>query len=54
MSIATTSQLMLPMEIVSTYCETPKELLYTLCGKNTEFINVIKSGTCSYHWALNG
>jgi len=54
MSVIKTSQLMLYTEIVAVSSQIHTKNINTLCGQNTEFLNVTASGTYSDHWALEG
>jgi len=52
MSIIKTSQLMLYREIIAVCSQIYTKHINTLCGQNTEFVNVTAGGTYSDHWAL--
>jgi len=52
MSIIKTSQLMLYREIIAVCSQIHTKHINTLCGQNTEFLNVTAGGTYSNHWAL--
>ena len=52
MSVVKTSQLMMYREIISVYSQIHTKHINTLCGQNTEFVNVAAGGTHSDHWAL--
>ena len=51
MSIMKTSQLMVYREIIAVCSQIHTKHINTLCGQNTELVNVI-GGTYSDHWAL--
>jgi hypothetical protein len=42
------------MEIITFYSKNHIKTINTLCGQNTEFLNVKVGGTYSYRWALKG
>ena len=54
MSVIKTSQLMLYREIIVICSEIHTKLINTVCGQNTEYLNVKSVGTYSDHWALEG
>jgi len=54
MSVIKTSQLMLYREIIAVSSQIHTKRINTLCGQNTEFLNVKAGGTYSDHWALEG
>jgi hypothetical protein len=54
MSVIKTRQLILYREIVAVCSQIHTKHINTLCGQNTEFINVIACGTYSDHWDLEG
>jgi len=53
MSVIKTSHLTLYSEIIAV-CSQIHTKHNTLCGQNTEFVNVKAGGTYSDHWALGG
>jgi hypothetical protein len=54
MSVIKTSHLMLYREIIAVCSETHLKHVNTLCGQNTESVNVKAGGTYSDHWVLEG
>jgi hypothetical protein len=50
--MTTTNWLVLFGEIIAVYTENHTKHTNTLCGHNTEVLNVKGDGTYSYHWAL--
>jgi hypothetical protein len=54
MSVIKSGQLILYREIVAVCSQIHTKHTNTLCGKNTEFLNVADGGTDSDHWALEG
>ena len=53
-SVIKTSQLMLYGEIIAVSSQIHIKHINTLCGQNTEFVNVTAGGTYSDNWALEG
>jgi hypothetical protein len=51
-SVTTAKFLILFKEIFSAYSENQTKQINTLCGQNTEFLNVTAGGKYSYCWAL--
>ena len=45
---------MLYREIIAVCAEINTKHINTLCGQNTEFVNVTAGGTYSDYWALEG
>jgi hypothetical protein len=41
-------------EIIAVYSENHTKPINTLCGQNTELLNIKAGGTYSYHYALKG
>jgi len=54
MSLIKPRQLMLYREIIAVCSQIHTKHINTLCGENTEFLNVTASGTYNDHWALKG
>jgi hypothetical protein len=48
MSVTTGKLLIIFKEILSVYCENQTKQTHTLCGQNTEFLNVTAGGKYSY------
>ena len=45
---------MLYKEIITVFSQIHTKHINTLCGQNTEFLNVKAGGTYSDHWDLEG
>ena len=54
MSVKKTGQLTLYTEITAVCSQIHTKHINTLCGQNTQFLNVTAGGTHSDHWALEG
>jgi len=54
MSVMKNSQLKLYREIIAVCSEIHIKHINSLCGQNTEFVNVTAGGIYSDHWALEG
>jgi hypothetical protein len=52
MSVIVTSQLMLYREIIAVCSQIHTKHINTLCGQNTEFVNVTAGGTYSKSYVL--
>ena len=53
-SVTKTDKLILYREIIAVCAEIYAKHINTLCGQNTEFLNVKDGGTYSNHWAVKG
>jgi len=54
MSVIKTNQSILYREIIAVCSEIHAKHINTLCGQNTQLLNVKVGGTYSDHWALEG
>ena len=45
---------MLYREIIAVCSEIHTKHINTVCGQSVEFVNVVRIGTYSNHWALEG
>jgi hypothetical protein len=54
MPVIKTSQLILYREIIAVFSQNHTKHINTLCGQNTEFVNVKGGGTYSDHRILEG